>query len=315
MVCSYCLGASLNVYAQSYPQHAIKLIVPFSPGGGNDNIGRLIAKHLSDALDQPVIVENRAGAGGSLGADFVAKSPPDGYTLFLGGVGSLVLNPSLQKNLSYHPVKDFDPIILIASAPSVLVIHPNNKINSLTELTQYLKKNPNSLNFASNGNGSSAQLAAVMYTNMAKVQMIHVPYKGLSPALNDLLSNQVQLMFSSMVAMMPFIQNNKLIPLAVTSKKRSNLLPQVPSIAELGYPDYASGSWYGILTPHGTPLAIQQKLHESLKTIIALPEVKSLLAKEGAEVIGGSSQDFANFIQSELTKTKRLVIESGIQIE
>src|SRR5712692_8417302 len=225
------LAGTTWVAAQEYPSKPVRLIVPFAPGGGNDIVARAIAQQLSASLGRQFVVDNRAGAGGVVGAELAAKSPPDGYTLFLGGVGSHAVNPNLHARLPYDPVKDFAAIALIASAPSVLVVHPSVPARSIEEFTALARANPGKLNFASNGNGSSAQLAAVLYESMAGVRMVHVPYKGLAPALADLLSGEVQLMFSSMVAIVPHIRTGRLRALAVTGKKRSPLLPEVPTQA------------------------------------------------------------------------------------
>src|SRR3954454_15186542 len=247
--------------AQDYPAKPLRFIVPFPPGGGNDTVARAIAQQMSPALGQPVVIDNRPGAGGSIGADLAAKAPADGYTLFLAGVGSHVVNPNLHAKLPYDPVRDFAPVTLVASAPSVLVVNPGVPARTLAELTAYARANPGKLNYASNGNGSAAQLAATMYESMAGVKMVHVPYKGIAPAMTDLLSGEVQLMFGTIVALVPHIQAGKLRALAVTSKKRSSLLTDIPTLAESGLPEYEAGSWYGILAPAGTPPDIIAKLN------------------------------------------------------
>ncbi len=301
--------------AQDYPRKPLRLIVPFAPGGGNDTVARAIAQHLGARLGQPVIVDNRAGAGGVVGAELAAKSPADGYTLFLGGVGSHAVNPNLHARLPYDPVGDFAPITLIASAPSVLVVHPAVPANSIAEFTALAKANPGKLNYASNGNGSSAQLAAVLYESMAGVAMVHVPYKGLAPALVDLLGGEVQAMFSSVVAIVPHIRAGRLRALAVTGRRRTPLLPEVPTLAESGLPGYEAGSWYGILAPAGTPREIISKLHGEMVHALAQPEVRGRLAGEGAEVIGSTPEEFAAHIKSELARMGRLVRGAGIRLE
>jgi tripartite-type tricarboxylate transporter receptor subunit TctC len=301
--------------AQGYPRKPVRLIVPFAPGGGNDTVARAIAQDLGARLGQPVIVDNRAGAGGNVGAELAAKSPPDGYTLFLGGVGSHAVNPNLHARLPYDPIRDFAPITLIASAPSVLVVHPSVPARSLAEFTALAKAHPGKLNYASNGNGSSAQLAAVMYESMAGVAMVHVPYKGLAPALVDLLAGEVQAMFSSVVAIVPHIKAGRLRALAVTGKRRSPLLPEVPTIAESGLPDYEAGSWYGILAPAGTPREIVSRLHDEAVRALAQPELRARLAGEGAELIGSTPEEFAAHISSELARMGKLVRGAGIRLE
>jgi len=308
------LGAS-PAGAQDYPRRPLRLIVPFAPGGGNDIVARAIAQSLGASLGQPVIVDNRAGAGGVIGAELAAKSPADGYTLFLGGVGSHAVNPSLHARLPYDPVGDFAPITLIASAPSVLVVHPSVPAQSIAQFSALAKANPGKLNYASNGNGSSAQLAAVMYESMAGVAMVHVPYKGLAPALVDLLSGEVQAMFSSVVAIVPHIKAGRLRALAVTGKRRSPLMPEVPTLAESGLPEYEAGSWYGVLAPAGTPRAIIAKLHGEVVHALAQPEVRERLAGEGAEVIGSTPEEFAAHIKSELARMGKLIRGAGLRME
>jgi len=315
VACALALSLSALAGAQDFPSKPIRLIVPFPPGGGNDTVARAIAQQASPALGQPIVVDNRPGAGGIVGAELAAKAPADGYTLFLGGVGSHAVNPNLHSKLPYDPVKDFAPITLLASAPSVLVVNPSVPAHSLAEFTAYARANPGKLNFASNGNGSSAQLAAVMYESMAGVTMVHVPYKGLGPALTDLLSGRVQLMFSSIVAIVPHIQAGRLRALAVTGRKRSALLPELPTIAESGFPGYEAGSWYGILAPAGTPRPIVERLHDELVKALKAPEVSQRLASEGAEVIGSTPEEFAAHIAAEKARMGRALRDAGIPME
>jgi tripartite-type tricarboxylate transporter receptor subunit TctC len=289
--------------------------VPFPPGGGNDTVARAIAQQLAADVGQPVVVDNRPGAGGIIGAQEAAKAPADGYTLFLGGVGSHAVNPNLHARLPYDAVKDFAPITLVASAPSVLVVNPSLPVRSVAEFTAYARANPGKLNFASNGNGSSAQLAAVLYETMAGVKMLHVPYKGLGPALTDLLSGQVQLMFSSIVAIVPHIQAGRLRALAVTSRKRSALLPEVPTLAESGLPGYEAGSWYGILAPAGTPRPAVERLHDEIVKALRMPQVSQRLAAEGAEVIGSTPEEFGAHIKAEIERMGKAIRAGGIRME
>jgi len=304
-----------SALAQVYPIKPIRLIVPYAPGGGNDNVARLVGRRLGEALGQPVVVDNRPGAGGVLVAELAAKSPPDGYTLFLGGVGSHAINPNLVDKLPYDPIRDFAPVELLAQAPLVLVVHPSVPARSLADFVAHAKKNPGTLNFASNGNGSSSQLAAVMFESMAGVDMVHVPYKGLSPALADLLSGQVQLMFSSVVAIVPQIRAGKVRGLAVTGAKRLALLPELPTVAESGYPGYETSSWYGILAPAGTPREIVTKLNAELAKTLERPEVRNSLIAEGAEPVGGSPEAFAAHIRSEKERLGKLIRDAKIRLE
>jgi len=310
-----CLIAALPLGAQDYPRRPVRLIVPFPPGGGNDIVARAVAQELGKSLGQQLVVDNRAGAGGAIGAELAARSPADGYTLFLGGVGSHVVNPSLQAKLSYDPIRDFAPVTLIASAPSVLVVNPSLQATSVAEFTALAKAHPGKLNYASNGNGSSAQLAAVLYESMAGVRMVHVPYKGVAPALVDLMSGEVQLMFGTLVAILPHIKAGRLRALAVTGRSRSALLPEVPTLAESGLPGYEAGSWYGILAPAGTPGPIVARLNAEINAAIRQPEVRERLAAEGAEVLGGTPGDFASHIKAELSRMGRLMREAGVRME
>jgi tripartite-type tricarboxylate transporter receptor subunit TctC len=315
IILACCALIVVSAYAQDYPRRPVRLIVPFPPGGGNDIVARAVAQELGKSLGQQFVVDNRAGAGGAIGAELAARSPADGYTLFLGGVGSHVVNPSLHAKLSYDPIRDFAPVTLIASAPSVLVVNPSLQATSVAEFTALAKANPGRLNYASNGNGSSAQLAAVLYESMAGVRMVHVPYKGVAPALVDLMSGEVQLMFGTLVAILPHIKAGRLRALAVTGRNRSVLLPEVPTLAESGLPGYEAGSWYGILAPAGTPGAIVARLNAEINNAIRQPEVRERLAAEGAEVIGGTPEEFALHIRSELARMKKLVREGGLRVE
>jgi len=307
-------GLSSIAHAQSYPSKSIRLIVPFAPGGGNDTVARAVAQQMSQSLGQAVIVENKPGAGGALGAEIAAKALADGYTIFLGGVGSLAVNPQVMAKIAYDPVKDFSPIILLATAPSVVAVNATSPFRTIQELTAFAKHNPRKLNYASNGNGSSAQIATLIYESMADVELTHVPYKGLAPALTDLLSGQVQLMFSSTVAITPHIQSGRLRALAVTSSKRSPLLPQIPTLSESGLPGYEAGSWYGLLVPAGTPEPIIQRLNQEAAKALNQAKVKESLAAEGAEVIGGSAQDFSKYIRHEYVRIGKLIKAGQLQV-
>lgn len=307
-------GVLNTSYAEVFPSKSIRLIVPFAPGGGNDTVARAVAQQMSQSLGQPVIVDNKPGAGGALGADIAAKAPGDGYTIFLGGVGSLAVNPQVIAKIPYDPIKDFSPIILLATAPSVVTVSSASQFKSIQEMTAFAKQNPGKLNYASNGNGSSAQIATVMYESMAGVELTHVPYKGLAPALTDLLSGQVQVMFSSVVAIIPHIQAGRLRALAVTSVKRSPLLPNIATLAESGLNGYEAGSWYGLLAPAGTPDAIIQRLNQDAAKALKQAKVKESLNAEGAEVIGGSAQDFAKYIRSEYDRIGKLIKSGRLQI-
>src|SRR5687767_3786443 len=315
LAAAFLLCAAGLACAQSYPVRPIRIIVPFPPGGGNDTVARAIAQEASPGLGQSIVVDNRPGAGGIIGAHEAARAAPDGYTLFLGGVGSHAVNPNLHSKLPYDPIKDFAPITLVASAPSVLVVHPSVPARSIAEFAAFVRANPGKLNYASNGNGSSSHMAAVLYETNAGVKMTHVPYKGFGPALTDLMSGRIELMFNSIVAILPHIQSGKLRALAVTSRKRSSLLPEVPTLAEAGLPEYEAGSWYGILAPAGTPPAVLQRLHVEITRAVQTPEVQKRLAGEGADVIGSTPQEFAAHIAAELARMREVVRAGGMRLE
>lgn len=312
---SLVLVGTLAHGADDYPSRSIRLIVPFAAGGGNDTVARLVGQGLAAELGQPVVIDNRPGAGGIVGAEAAARAPADGYTVFLGGVGSHAINPNLHANLSYDPVKDFAPVSLIASAPLILVVHPSVPARNVRELIALAKARPGTLNYASNGNGSSSHLAAVMFASMTGIDMVHVPYKGLSPALSDLLSGQVQVMFSSVVAIVPHIKAGTLRPLAVSSRERLSLLPDLPTVAESGVPGYQSSSWYGILAPAGTPPAIVGRLNAALVKVVAQPDVREALAREGADPVGSSPQAFGAFIVAEKQRLGEVIAKAKVPMQ
>ena len=301
--------------AQSYPTKPIRLIVPQPPGGGNDLIARMISQKLSVALKQQVAVDNRAGAGGLIGAEIAAKAPPDGYTLFLGNVATLAIIPNVQAKAPYDPIKDFAPIGLIASAPLLVVVHPSLPVTSIRQLIAFAKAKPGQLNYASNGVGSSTHLATEMFKMMTKTNIVHVPYKGLGPATTDLLSGQVQLMFSSAVAMMPHAKSGRLRAIAMTGAKRSAAIPEIPTVAEAGVPDYESGSWYGILAPAGTPRAIIDLVGQEIVAAVRAPDIAEKLVAEAVIPVGSSPAEFASYIQKEFTRIGQVIRSSGAKFD
>jgi tripartite-type tricarboxylate transporter receptor subunit TctC len=299
--------------AQEYPDRPIRFIVPNLPGGGNDTTARTLAAKLTEVFGQQVVVDNRAGAGGIIGAEIAAHSKPDGYTLFLGNTGSHATSPLLHARLGYDPVRDFAPISLIASAPLILVVHPSVPAKSVRELVQLARSKPGQINFASNGKGGSTHLAAELFMMLAGVNMVHVPYRGLPPAVTDLLSGRTQLMFATTLAILPQVRAGKLRGLAVTSAKRSAIVPELPSIAEAGVPGYETVSWYGVLAPAGTPKPIIDRLNRELVRITRLPDVRQQFAADGADLIGSSPEQFATYIARELARWTRVVKYAHIQ--
>jgi tripartite-type tricarboxylate transporter receptor subunit TctC len=299
----------------AYPTKPIRLVVPFPPGGATDILAREVAKHLTDAWGQSVVVDNRPGAGGNIGSELVAKAAPDGYTLEMGTVGTHAINASLYSKMPYDHIKDFVPVILVAGVPNVLEVNPSVPVNSVQELIAYAKANPGKLNFASSGAGTSIHLSGELFKVMAGVQMTHVPYKGSAPALADLLGGQVQLMFDNLPPSLPQIKAGKLRALAVTSATRAPALPDVPTVAEAGLPGFEASSWFGVLAPAGTPPAIVMKLNAEIAKWLASPEAKEKLASVGANIAGGTPEDFARHIQAETAKWAKVVKESGAKVD
>jgi tripartite-type tricarboxylate transporter receptor subunit TctC len=299
--------------AQSYPVRPLRFIVPFPPGGGNDIMARVVGQKLTESFGVQVVIDNRAGAGGNIGAETAAHAVPDGYTLFLGGVGSHGINPAIQAKLPYDPVRDFAPVSLIASAPLLAVVHPSVPAKSIGDLIKLARARPGQLNFASSGVGTIGHLSAELLNAMAGIRIEHVPYKGTGPALTDLLGGQVQLMFNSAVSMLPQVRTGKLRALAVTSAKRLAALPEMPTVAESGVPGYEAASWYGVFVPAGTARPTIEKLSGEVVRITRAPDVRERLLADGAEPAGMSPAEFAAFIQRELARWAKVVREAGIK--
>jgi len=297
-----------------YPTRPIRFVVPFPPGGGNDIMARSVGSRLTEAWGQQVVIDNRPGAGGIIGAEIAARAAPDGYTMFLGGVASHAINPNLHAKLPYDPVKDFVPVSLVAAAPLVLVAHPGLPVKSVRDLVAAARARPGQIHFASNGLGGSSHLAAELFRMMAGVDLTHVPYKGFSPALTDLLSGQVQIMFSSMVPMLPQVKAQRLRALAMTGAKRSAAVPDIPTVAESGVPGYETASWYGVLFPRGTPQPVVTRMQGQVARIVALPDVRERLAAEGAEPMGTTPEAFAHHIATELARWRKVIAAAKIQI-
>jgi tripartite-type tricarboxylate transporter receptor subunit TctC len=301
--------------AASYPNKPIKIIVPFPPGGATDILARAIGAELQKTFNQSVIVENKPGGGGNLGADAVAKSAPDGYTLVMGTVGTHAINMSLYSKMPYDAVKDFEPVVLVAGVPNLLVVHPSVAAKNVKELTALAKAMPGKLNVASSGNGTSIHMAAELYKVMAGVDILHVPYKGSSPAVTDLLGGQVQLMFDNMPSALPHAKAGKLRALAVTSMKRSAAFPDVPTMDEEGLKGFDATSWFGLLAPAGTPKDITAKLNKAAVAALATAEMKERLAANGADPVGNSPAEFAAFIKAENEKWAKIVKASGARVD
>ncbi len=299
------------VFAQAYPARPVRIIVPFAPGGGVDIITRMIAEKLQLAWGQAVIVENRAGGGGTIGTDAVAKAVPNGYTLLMGYVGNLAINPWLVAKLPYDPVKDFAPVCLTTTAPSLLVTHPSLPVTTAKELVALAKAKPGSLSYASSGNGTVGHLVAEMFKSVTGTDMVHVPYKGNPLAVSDLLGGHVHVMFSAPSAAMPFVQKKQLRVLAVTGTHRLPELPDTPTFAEAGYPKVDASGWYGVMAPAGTPKEIITLLNKELVRIMALSDIKDRLAALGYAVESSTPEEFAQIIKADLVKWREVVRISG----
>jgi tripartite-type tricarboxylate transporter receptor subunit TctC len=315
------LSASAPAWAQSaWPAKPVRIIVPFAPGGTTDILARAMAVELSKAFPQPFLVENRAGAGGNLGADVVAKSPADGYTLLMGTVGTQSINKALYPKLPYDPERDFAPITLVAGVPNVLVLNADRaralNINSVPELIKYARANPGKLNMASSGNGTSIHLSGELFKSMTGTFMLHFPYRGSGPALQDLLGGSMDLMFDNLPAALPHIKSGRLKALAVTSGTRFVGMPELPTVAEAGaIKGYEASSWFGLLAPAGTPADVVGRLHAESAKALAKPEMRERLIAQGAIAVGNTPQEFGDFIKLEATKWARVVKVSGAKVD
>lgn len=302
--------------AQPYPLRPVKLVVGFAPGGAADFVARTLGEPLSRGLGQPIVIENRPGAGSSIAAESVAKSAADGYTVLIASPSSILVNPLLNPKLGYDAKRDLVPISKVTSSPLVVAVNPGIGVTSLRELIEAAKRSPGKLNFASSGNGSAPHLAAVLFLRVAGVDMVHVPFKGGGPAVQSVLAGDTQLSFATPPSVLPLVQAGRLRALAVTSRNRTPLVPGVPGMAEAGLPDYEISFWYGFFVPAGTPRDIVQRLHEETAKVLAMPEVGKALAREGTEVSGSKSpDDFAGFIAEDAKLWARLVKDSGAKLD
>ncbi len=312
------LGAALlplAAAAQTYPSRSIRLVVTFAPGGGADFVGRAIAQPLSEALGQTVVVDNRAGANGVVGADIAAKAAPDGYTLLLGAAGTLSVAPHLGEPLPFDPIKDFVPVSLVATGSFVVAVNKSLPVNSIPELIAYAKANPGKLNFGSSGKGGAPHLATELFASMAGVKMVHVPYRGLGPAVADLIAGQIQVLFADVPLVVEQAKAGNLKALAITGTTRSSVMPDLPTVAEAGLPGYSAGTWYGLFLPARTPPEITAKLSKVLEQVLAAPSLKAVMAKQGAEAVWDTPQDFAAFTAGESAKWGKLIKDLGIKVE
>jgi tripartite-type tricarboxylate transporter receptor subunit TctC len=305
---------SSHAAAQSYPAKPIRMIVPFAAGGPNDVIGRVVAQKVSEQIGQQVIVENRAGAGGAIGTAFVGSAPPDGYTILISGTSSLAINPALYKKLPYDPIKDFAPVALVGTAPSLLAMHPSVPVRTIKDLIALAKSRPGQLNYASGGIGSAPHLAGELLNSMAKIKMVHVPFKGGSPALTGVMSGEADLFMGGMSAAMPPVKNGRLRGIAVTSPKRSQFMPDLPTIAET-LPGYDVVNWYAIFAPAATPKEIVARLNGEIVKAMAAPDTRKRFASLATDAETSTPEELGAYHRREMTKWANVVKSAGIKPE
>jgi tripartite-type tricarboxylate transporter receptor subunit TctC len=318
IVAAMALGVSAvlsQAHAQNFPTRAITLVIPFAPGGSTSIVGRGIADKMSELLGEKVVIDNRPGAGGTVGTKAVAKSEPDGYTIVLGYTGTLAIGPSLYKNVGYDPRKDFAPIGLIGNAPNSLVVHPSFPAKTVAELIAYAKANPGKVNFGSAGAGTVSHITGEYFARSAGITLVHIPYKGTGPALTDLLGGHIPMAFAPIPASHPNVTAGLLRALAVTSTTRSSLLPEVPTMAEAGLPGFDASLYYGLAAPAGTPRPVIDKLNKALRDALGSDEVKKQLAQDGTEITLGTPEDYAAFIDKDEKKWSQLLKSSGVEQE
>jgi len=305
----------MPVSAQVYPAKPVRLLVPYPPGGATDIFARLVGAKLGESFGQSFVIEQRPGASGVIGAEAAAKAAPDGYTVFIGQASNLAINQHLMKKLPYDPVKDFTPITRIASSPNLLVVHPSMPVRSIGDLVLLAKARPGAINYASAGNGSPGHLAAEYFRKMAQIDIVHIPYKGATPAIIDVIAGQASFYFTSPIAAQPYVQAGRLRQIAVTSAKRFPPLPAVPSIAEAGYKDIDIVSWWGLLAPAGVPTDIVGRLHTATIKVLESQEMRDRLASQGAVAVPESPSEFAAYIKTEIANWAKIVSASGARLD
>ncbi len=305
----------LAAAAQNYPTKPVTIIVPFSAGGTTDILARIVGQGLTTELGQPFLVDNRAGAGGNIGGALAAKAQADGYTLFMGTVGTHAINQALYKKMPFDPVKDFAPISRVATVPNLLVANPKEPYKTVKELIAYAKAHPGKVTFGSPGSGASPHVSGELFKSMTGTDLLHVPYKGSAPAMTDLLGGQTSIMFDNMPSAIQHVRSGKLRPIAVTTAKRSPELPDVPTIAESGVPGYEAMSWFGLFAPAATPKPVLDKLNAALVKVLNQPDVKKKIAEQGGDVVAETPAQFAAFIKSESAKWGKVVKDSGATVD
>jgi tripartite-type tricarboxylate transporter receptor subunit TctC len=303
-----------SLWAQSWPNKPVRMIIAFPPGGPTDLVSRVLAQRLSEQLGQQVIVDNKPGAGGNLAAELAARATPDGYTIFYN-TSAIVIGPALYGKVNYDTLKDFAPVALTASVPMVLVVNPQLPARSVKEFLDLAKSRPGALNYSSSGTGTITHLASAMMSTQTGIQTQHIPYKGSAPGLVDLAAGQTQFMIDTINTVLPYVRDNRLRGLAVTSSKRSTLLPDLPTLAESGMPGFDAAAWQGIVVPTGTPADIIQKLNAEVNKALAHPDVRARLAAQGAEILGGTTTEYANHLRTEMPRWAKAVKDSGAKAE
>ena len=304
-----------NAFAQAYPSRAIHLVVPFPAGGPTDVIARAIGQKLSDAVGQPVVIDNKPGAGGAIGSEAVARSAPDGYTVVIGTSSTHSIGPALNPKTPYKVERDFAPVSLVATAPNVLIVSPKLAANNVRELIALAKAQPGKLNYATSGVGTIVHLSSVLFANMAGIDIVHVPYKGVTQALPDIMNGQIALMFDNIVGVLPRVKAGQEKAIAVTSLKRSALAPNIPTVSESGLPGYESETYFGIFAPAGTPEAVVTKLSQDLAQVLKRPDLKELLATQGAEAVGSDPAKLAAVVRADTAKWEKVIKAAGVKIE
>ncbi len=310
----YC-PAQVAAASPAYPDRPLRLIVPFPPGGGNDILARAVGQRLAESLGQQIIVDNRGGAGGMIGGALAATADPDGYTLFLGSMGSLAHNPALRPKLPYNPPRDFAAVSLLATSAFILVVHPGVPASSVRELIALARAKPGALNYGSSGTGSSLHMVGELFKHSAGVNIVHVPYKGTAPALTDLIAGQVQMVFSTMPPALPQVKAGKMRALGVTTITRAKSAPEVPTIAEAGVPGFEVQNWQGLVVPAKTPRAIVERLNREVVMVLALPAMIDALGAQGLDPLSNTPAQFDKLIRAEIDKWRKLVQATGIHVE
>jgi tripartite-type tricarboxylate transporter receptor subunit TctC len=315
LVCASGLVTALPSFAQGFPAKPIRWILPYPPGGGSDTIARPVARKLSENVGQQVIVDNRGGAGGNIGMETAARAAPDGYTIVMGLTAQLAVNPALYQKIPYDPIRDFEPITLLANGAYVLAAHPSLPVKTMKDVIMIARKRPGEILYASSGNGSGAHLASELLNNMTGIKLKHVPYKGGGPALVDTISGQTQLLFATPIASSGHLKAGRLRAIAVSTTKRVNSMPDVPTIAESGVPGFDAGVWYGMLAPKGTPRDIITRLNEEFRKVLGDPDIRNFLTMSAVEPDGGTPEELGKYMRSELAKWAKVVKAANIRLD